>query len=111
MIDRTAFGDAIVPARKRNGFSQRELASQVLLEDGRAISPQYLNDIEHDRRSPRSDHLIEQFAEILGESADYLHFLSGSLPADIRDHAASAEVVERCMRAFRRSMTGMEGAD
>ena len=103
------FGMAILEARKRNGLSQRELAALVRLEDGRAISPQYLNDIEHDRRSPKGDHLIGEFARILGESGDYLCFLAGSLPADIRGRAASPELVERSMRAFRRSIAAAGG--
>lgn len=109
MDGHTTFGKTISEARKRNGLSQRELAGLIRLEDGRTISPQYLNDIEHDRRSPRADALIEQFADCLGESADYLYFLAGSLPSDIRSSMASPETVERSMRAFRRSISGNRG--
>ena len=48
------FGGAISEARKAKGWALKDLASRVLREDEEAISPQYLNDIEHDRRSPSS---------------------------------------------------------
>jgi hypothetical protein len=34
-------------------------------EDEEACSPQYPNDIEHDRRSPSSDRMVQQFADAL----------------------------------------------
>ena len=46
------FGGAISEARKAKGWALKDLASRVLREDKEAISLQYLNDIEHDRRSP-----------------------------------------------------------
>src|SRR3546814_7067475 len=64
--DGTGFGRQISKARKAKALSQKELAAKIMKEeDGTAISPQYLNDIEHDRSSPTSDHLIRQFAELL----------------------------------------------
>ena len=44
--------------RKEKGLSQKQLAELVEREEGGSISPQYLNDIEHDRRNPPSDHMI-----------------------------------------------------
>ncbi|MFZ3327760.1 MAG: hypothetical protein WA231_18585, partial [Methylocella sp.] len=38
------------PPGKAKGWALKDLASRVLREDAEAISPQYLNDIEHDRR-------------------------------------------------------------
>ena len=52
MIEEQTFGGAVASARKALGLSQKELASRVLKEGGTSITPQYLNDIEHDRRSP-----------------------------------------------------------
>jgi transcriptional regulator with XRE-family HTH domain len=46
------FGRVISEARKNRELSQKELAMLVRKEDGNAISPQYLNDLERDRRSP-----------------------------------------------------------
>ena len=101
MADQTTFGGYIAQARKRLDMSQKELASKVLREDGQPISPQYLNDIERDRRSPSSDHLIQQFAQALGVDADYLHYLAGSLPAEIRSRNLSEGEVAEAFRAFR----------
>ena len=52
------FGTILSEARKAKGISQKELAAKVRKDDGQAISPQYLNDIEHDRRNPPSEFLI-----------------------------------------------------
>jgi transcriptional regulator with XRE-family HTH domain len=84
-------------ARKEKGLSQKELAAKILKEDGTAISPQYLNDIEHDRRSPTSDHLILQFAHVLEEDdgPGYLFVRAGRLPEGIRrTRASKAKVLE-----------------
>ena len=52
------FGETIAGARKDLGVSQRELAMRIVKEDGAPISPQYLNDIERNRRNPPGDHLL-----------------------------------------------------
>jgi len=64
-LDLSSFGRAISSARKTLGLSQKELAAKIKKDDGEAITPQYLNDIEHDRRSPQSDHLVREFARVL----------------------------------------------
>lgn len=99
----TSFGAYIVEARKALKMNQKELAARILREeDGQPISPQYLNDIEHDRRSPTSDHLIKQFAKVLGLDADYLHYLVGKLPDEIRRKNLSEKEVARVFMAFRK---------
>jgi transcriptional regulator with XRE-family HTH domain len=96
------FGTYIVEARKALKMNQKELAARILREeDGQPISPQYLNDIEHDRRSPMSDHLIQQFAKVLSLKADYLHYLLGKLPDD-RPKNLSEKEVEKAFMVFRR---------
>jgi transcriptional regulator with XRE-family HTH domain len=101
--DPVTFGTYISEARKKKGLSQKELAAQIRREeDNKPISPQYLNDIEHDRRSPTSDHLIQQFAKVLGLEADYLHYLAGKLPDEIRKRNLSQKQVEQAFKAFRR---------
>ena len=45
------FGTLVAEARRVIRMSQKELASRVKKEDGQAISPQYLNDVERDRRN------------------------------------------------------------
>ncbi len=99
----TTFGACIAEARKNLKMSQKELAEKIFLqEEGKAISPQYLNDIERDRRNPTSDHLIQQFAKVLKIDANYLHYLAGKVPDDIRRMNLSAEEVKAAFTAFRK---------
>ncbi len=97
------FGGYIASARKKIPLSQKQLAERIMREeDGEAISPQYLNDIERDRRSPTSDHLIQQFAKVLKIDADYLHYLAGKLPDEIRNKHLSEDAVKAAFTAFRK---------
>ena len=66
----TTFGSYISQQRRARGLSQKQLAEEIRREEGGPISPQYLNDIEHDRRSPSSDHMINEFARVLDLSAN-----------------------------------------
>ena len=105
MSNDTTFGRTIARARKDKGLSQKELAALIKRDDKVAISPQYLNDIEHDRRSPSSDHLVQQFAATLDLDCDYLYYLSNRLPEDIRDGKLSQQEASQLMTAFRRKIS------
>ena len=105
MSNDTTFGRAIAHARKGRGLSQKELAFRIKREDRAPISPQYLNDIEHDRRSPSSDRLVGQFAEVLGIDVDYLYYLAGRVPRDLRKSGLSQKEVSAGMMAFRRRVS------
>jgi transcriptional regulator with XRE-family HTH domain len=98
------FGQIIAEARKALGISQKDLAAKIRKEDGEPISPQYLNDIEHDRRDPPSEFFIEQFAKHLKLSKEHLIAAAGRWPTDIRDKIASADpkAVEQAFTAFRK---------
>jgi len=109
MSSDNTFGGAISQARKDKGLSQKELAALIRREDGASISPQYLNDIEHDRRSPSSDHLIRQFSEMLGIDLDYLYYLADRLPEDIRKSRLSPDEVSDLMKAFRKKPSKGQG--
>jgi len=99
----TTFGSHIASARKKIPLSQKQLAERILRdEDGQPISPQYVNDIERDRRSPTSDNLIQQFAKVLKIDADYLHYLAGKLPEEIRAKNLSEDAVKAAFTAFRK---------
>ena len=100
-MSEVTFGKAIGTARKARGWSLKELADRILRDDGESISPQYLNDIEHDRRSPSSDRLVRQFAEALSLDPDWMYFLAGRFPEDIRSRKLTEKVVVNAMRAFR----------
>jgi transcriptional regulator with XRE-family HTH domain len=83
-------------------MSQKQLAGLIRREDGEAISAQYLNDIEHDRRSPSPDVTV-QMAKALSLSANYLHFLSRKCPEDVLVSRVRPEDIEKLTVAFRRS--------
>jgi ribosome-binding protein aMBF1 (putative translation factor) len=60
------FGQVIMEARKKAGLTQKEVAEHLRREDGRKVLPPYLNDLEHDRRYPPENSVIDQLAKILG---------------------------------------------
>ena len=79
---------------------------EVVKEDGSPISPQYLNDIERDRRNPPGDHLLEQLARALDMDKDYLYFLAGKFPSDVRSGSSNPKQVAEAFKAFRRTLRG-----
>lgn len=101
------FGQIIAEARKALGISQKDLAARIRKEDGRSISPQYLNDIEHDRRDPPGEFLIDQFAKHLRLSKEHLVAAAGRWPSDLRQKLADADPkrIEEAFTAFRRILT------
>ena len=99
------FGTIISEARRAEGLSQKELAAKIKKEDGQAISAQYLNDIEHDRRNPPSEFIIVQFATLLKLDKDVLILAAGLIPEDLRKMAAAQpEKMEQAFKAFRKAM-------
>lgn len=98
------FGELIAEGRKRAKLTQRELAARIKVEDGRPISPPYLNDLEHNLRKPPRGHLIEQFAQYLNIEADLLYFAAGRVPRDIHPGSASEDRVMAAYRAFRKEL-------
>src|SRR3954469_5476218 len=103
-----SFGQIIAEARKRLGISQKELAERIIKEDGDPISPQYLNDIERDRRNPPSPVLIQKFAKELNIPEDLLCAITGTMPLDLKEKVseADAENVAAAFKAFRRTLKG-----
>jgi len=96
-------GQVIREARIKREMTQKDLAAKVRKEDGTPIAPQYLNDIEHDRRSP-AEFVARQIANELELDADILIFLSGSIPRDIVQKASEATVQE-AFRVFRKKQS------
>ena|ERR1035437_5367464 len=104
------FGQAISDARKAKQMSQKQLASVVLKEDGTPISPQYLNDIERDRRNPPGEFLLDQFAKILAIPEEYLYFLAHEIPPKYRQvPPTSPRQVQQAFQAFARSYSRGKG--
>ena len=98
------FGEAITQARKDKKLSQKQVAAGTLKEDGKAISPQYLNDIEHDRRNPPGELIVRQLADALDLDLDYLLFLAGRFASDLLETPRDPEGIATAMRAFRSSL-------
>ena len=107
------FGQAITEARKSKQLSQKQLATMILKDDGTPISPQYLNDIERDRRNPPGEYLLDQFAKILEIPEEYLYFLAHEIPPKYRQVSPSSprqvqEAFEAFARSYRRGEAGRE---
>ena len=98
----TTFGQTIAVKRRALGLSQRKLAARVIKEDGVPISPQYLNDLEKDRRNPPSDYLMQQFSAVLEIPPDVLFLCAGTIPPDIRDTVVAPELAVEAFNAFRK---------
>lgn len=99
------FGTIISEARRALELSQKDLAAKIKKEDGQAISAQYLNDIEHDRRNPPSEFLIAQFAMLLRLDKDVLILAAGMIPQDLQKMAATQpDKVQEAFKAFRRAV-------
>jgi transcriptional regulator with XRE-family HTH domain len=105
-LDTSSFGRAIASKRKDLGLSQKDLAGKIIKEDGMPITPQYLNDIEHDRRSPSSEHIVKQFADVLGISPNVLYWLAGRVPRDLAEKNIPPERIDKAFAAFRKTIKG-----
>jgi len=93
-----SIGAKIAEARKAAGLSQKELAGKV------KISPQYLNDIEHGKRNPGSEDLIEALSKALNLDAAVLYYLAGRLPSSHVTGGVSDQKVVEAFKAFRRTL-------
>ena len=98
------FGQYISKKRKELQLSQKELAEKILKEDGSHISPQYLNDLERDRRNPPGEHLLNQFSKVLDIDKDFLAYLTDGLPHDARQLSDDPERVAEALRVFRKTL-------
>ena len=93
-------GRVIRTARVKKDLTQKGLAARVKKEDGTPITPQYLNDLEHDRRTP-SEYVATQLADELDLEAGYLVLLSGQLPRDILEGGLDEATAGEALRLFR----------
>lgn len=98
-------GQTIVEARKKKGISQKDLAASIVKEDGSVgISAQYLNDIEHDRRNPTSDHMIAEFERLLDTPPGLLFVRAGKIPDDMMRAPRDSAKIGAAFQAFRREL-------
>lgn len=98
------FGETISATRKQLGLTQKDLAERVQKNDGESITPQYLNDIEHDRRSPSSPEMIEQLAQALQLHSEVLYYRSGTLPEDVKKDSVSDARIVAAFGEFRKAL-------
>jgi transcriptional regulator with XRE-family HTH domain len=101
-----AFGQIISEARKKKGLSQKQLAEKIKKENGKPISPQYLNDLERDRRNPPPQYLIFQFAEELDLPKNWLLGSVGTLASDLKELIEDSDprATDQLFKAFRRKI-------
>ncbi|MCX6378987.1 MAG: helix-turn-helix transcriptional regulator [Armatimonadetes bacterium] len=97
-----SFGEIISEKRKEIGISQKELSAQIVKEDGQPISPQYLNDLERDRRNVPDEYLIEQFSKVLLIPAEQLYYCAGELAPDMKEADVDEDLVLEAYTAFRK---------
>jgi len=102
-MKKKTFGQVLTEARKRASLTQKEVAERLWREDGRAIDAPYLNAVEHDRRRPPPNYLIEQLAQIIGISAEVLFFHANRMPAEMEGDPEEEEV-EAAYQAFRKAL-------
>lgn len=100
--EQTTLGDRIAERRKAKSLSQKQLAERLRREDGAAITPQYLNDIERNRRVP-PDHLIQQIAIELGDDPEFLNLLGGRMTRDMLTQLSRESNFQQ-FQAFRKKL-------
>jgi transcriptional regulator with XRE-family HTH domain len=101
-------GELIVKKRGEKGIGQRQLAKLIIKEDGKHISAAYLNDIEHNRRSPTSDHILGQIAKVLDIEPMVLYFVTKRIPPSAYSKPVDEEIMVAALRALERTIK--EGA-
>lgn len=98
------FGEIIEEARVKAKLNQKQLAARILKEDGEHISAPYLNDILGGRRTPTSDHMIEQFSKVLNIQPELLYYAAGKIPAWAYDIKADEARVIEAFEAFKQAL-------
>lgn len=99
-----SLGETITEARKRLGLSQKDLARSVRKTAGGSITPQYLNDIEHNRRTPSSPEIIEQLAKTLKVDSEVLYYKAGTLPRHLKKRSVRPDRIVAAFGAFRKEL-------
>jgi transcriptional regulator with XRE-family HTH domain len=98
----TELGDVLRDARREQGWSLKELGEK--LESPRSkggLSPQYLNDLEHGRRTPSED-ILKQLATVFKLEVETLRALAKRTSPDVEDylmrHSGASAGVSRVFR-------------
>jgi transcriptional regulator with XRE-family HTH domain len=99
------FGEVISDLRAKRGLTLRELARQVLKEDGKPISFQYLSDLEKDSRNPPSDYLIDKLAGVLEVSRNLLFIHARRIPQDFPLTRITEREADKLYTTFRKTLS------
>ena len=99
-------GQLLRHAREAQRWSLRQTAAQIRRPDGAPITPQYLHDLEHNRRHP-SLHLVQELATVLHLDPITLLILAGKglevIQMYLREYPACATAVIRFFLLARQS--------
>jgi transcriptional regulator with XRE-family HTH domain len=99
-------GELVAEARKSRNMSQVELAARLDKGGGKPISNTFLNDVEKGR-APVPEALLDSVSRELGINRDYLYYLAGRIPPELRT-SAPERVVSKAFALLRKAV---EGAD
>jgi transcriptional regulator with XRE-family HTH domain len=99
-------GEILKAARQARHLSLRGVSDQVIKEDGRPISPQYLFDIEEHHRVP-APHVLQELARVLDLDYDRLLAAAGAADIAVREYlAAYPQHSEAVIKLFREAQQG-----
>jgi transcriptional regulator with XRE-family HTH domain len=93
-------------ARKAKPWSLQRLGDALgtVRKGGKAVSPQFINDVEHDRRKP-GEELLHALAKILHLDSDVLHAATGEglplLNAYLQAHPETGPEIARLFRRIK----------
>ncbi len=98
----TTVGEFLREERRKRNWSLKELGEQLRsTRTAGSVSPQYLNDLEHNRRSP-SDELLQQFAKLFDSKLETLQALAqrslSAVSEYLAGHSAASPEVGRVFR-------------
>jgi len=94
-------GQVIREGRVTKKMTQRQLAEKIKKENGNSITPQYINDIEFDRRTP-SEIITREIAKPLDLDPDFLVLLAGAVPQHILKSGITEQQAKQVVSLFRK---------
>ena len=92
-------GQFIVDRRKELGLSGSEVVAEMRNSDGKPISIPYLVDLEHDRRKP-SDEVLVQLAKVLKSTPTFSTFWQDGFQPTSTLRASNPTNWPRAVRLF-----------
>ena len=97
------FGQAIVADAKMRAWPKRRSPRAFGALTAARLCLPISTTLEHDRRHPPENTVIEQLAQVLNVSPDFLYFYVRRLPANVEGHFDEGSI-EAAYRAFREEL-------